>query len=109
LVLPSLGFHVEALAGAVKHETRHRVYVVTAIPWSCPIVYVTCADIEGKEVIALESSLGYTLGIRAGYGFWFAKQWSVDLTARLQMAHTSRREHRYSFYMPTLGVGFTFH
>jgi hypothetical protein len=107
--LPRLGFHVETLAGVVKHETRHRVYVVTHLPWTCPIIYVSCADIEGKEVFAVETSLGYELGIGAGYGFWFANQWSFELTGRMQMAHTWRRERRYSFYMPTLGVGVTYH
>jgi hypothetical protein len=107
--LSSAGFHVEALASAVRHRTRHRVYVITNVPWTCPIVLPTCADIEGKEVIAVETSLGYLLGVGAGYGFWFANQWSFELTGRMQFAQTRRRERRYSFYMPTLGVGVTYH
>jgi hypothetical protein len=107
--LPHWGFHVDALAGAVVHRTRHRVYVVTHVPWSCPIILVTCTGIEGKEVVRVEESKGYELGIGAGYGIWFANQWSFDLTGRMFVAHTWKRERDYWFYMPTLGLGVTYH
>jgi hypothetical protein len=106
--MPRGGFHVEALAGAVRHRTRHEVRIVS-VPWTCPLLIVTCPGAEVETNVAVESSYGYELGAGAGYEFWIGRQWSFGLTARMRVAHTWRRERSYWFFMPTLGLGFTYH
>jgi len=106
---PHGGFFAEASIGTVTHRTRNERKIIKSIPWSCPIIYVTCMDAELEYIVAVESAWGYELGAGAGYGFWLGNQWTFDLIGRFQAAHTFRDDRSYWFLMPTAGFGFTYH
>jgi len=107
---PRYGLHAEALAGVVKHELRSEKRVLRSLPPSCIIVPLSCAfEAEYETITATESSWGYAFGLGAGYELWIGKQWSFGFTARVQAAHTWKDERSYWFFLPTLGIGFTYH
>jgi len=105
---PHAGLFAEASISGVTHRTRNERRIVRSIPWSCPVIYVSCMDAEIEYIVATETASGYELAAGAGYGFWISNQWTFDLIGRMQVAHTFRGERSYWFLMPTLGIGFTY-
>jgi len=104
---PRDGFHLEALAALVQHRTKHEVHIDG--PVSCPPFLPDCFDRHTQTLELSETSWGYELGAGVGYELWIARQFSLGLTARMQYAHTWDGSRRYTFLLPALGLGLTYH
>jgi hypothetical protein len=106
---PHYGLHVETLLGVVKYTIESEKRVLTSVPVSCIIVPAACFAAEFETVTVTESAWGYSLAIGAGYDLFIGKQWSFGFTGRAHFAHAWQNERSYWLFMPTLGLGFTYH